>query len=80
MKKIGLLFFACLGAAPLVSAAPCVPGTLATYAALGPGGCTIGNNLLANFTQGSPLGGTVNIPASLSVGILRRPADRRFQL
>ena len=64
MKKIGFLFFACLGVAQLVSAAACVPGTLATYAALGSGGCTIGNNVLANFTQGSPLGGTVNIPPS----------------
>ena len=68
MKQIGLLFLAWLGAAQLVSAAPCVPGTLASYIALGAGGCTIGTNVLANFTQGSALNGAVNIPlAGLNV-------------
>ncbi len=64
MKQIVFLLFACLGAVPLASAASCVPGTLATYAALGAGGCTIGPNVLANFTQGGALSGTTNIPAS----------------
>ena len=64
MKQIGLLFIAWLSAAHLVSAAPCAPGTLASYAALGAGGCTIGGNVLANFSQGQPLNGTANIPAT----------------
>ena len=62
MKQICLIFVAWLGAVQLVSAAPCVAGTLASYSALGAGGCTIGSNVLANFSQGSPLNGTVNIP------------------
>ena len=62
MKQVGLIFAAWLGAAQLVSAAPCVPGTLASYIALGAGGCTIGSSVLANFTQGSALNGAVNIP------------------
>ncbi len=62
MKKVGLLLLAWLGTAQIVAAAPCVAGTLASYAALGTGGCTIGNNVLANFSQGSALDGTVNIP------------------
>jgi uncharacterized protein (TIGR03437 family) len=68
MKQVGLLILAWLGAAQFVSAAPCVPGTLASYIALGAGGCTIGSNVLANFTQGSALNGAVNIPlAGLNV-------------
>src|ERR1700722_11712663 len=73
MKQIALVFVAWLvythvGAAQLVSAAPCVAGTLATYVALGAGGCTIGNNILANFAQGPALNGTINVPpASLKV-------------
>jgi uncharacterized protein (TIGR03437 family) len=62
MKHVGLIFLAWLGAAQLVSAAPCVPGTLASYMALGAAGCTIGTSVLANFTQGSPLNGTTTIP------------------
>src|ERR1700761_6806984 len=62
MKQAGLSFLAWLVAAPLVSAAPCVPGTLMSYIALGSAGCTIGSNVLANFTQGTALNGTVNIP------------------
>jgi uncharacterized protein (TIGR03437 family) len=64
MKQVGLIFLAWLGASQMMSAAPCAPGTLASYIALGAAGCTIGNNTLANFTQGSALGGTVNIPPS----------------
>jgi uncharacterized protein (TIGR03437 family) len=64
MKQFGLLFFAWLGAAHLVSAAPCVPGTLESYIALGPGGCTIDGNVLANFAQAAALSGTINIPPS----------------
>src|SRR6185437_12220882 len=68
MKQVGLFVIAWLGAAHLLSAAPCAPGTLASYMALGAGGCTIGANILANFTQGSPLNGTANIPpAGLNV-------------
>ena len=58
------LFLAWLAVAQQVSAASCAPGTLASYMALGAAGCTIGGNVLANFTQGSPLNGTVNIPPS----------------
>jgi uncharacterized protein (TIGR03437 family) len=64
MKQVGLLFLAWLGAAHLVSAAPCVPGTLSSYIALGAGGCTIGNNVLANFAQATALNGTIDIPPS----------------
>jgi len=68
VKQFGLLCLASLGVAQLVSAAPCVPGTLASYIALGAGGCTIGGNVLANFAQGSALNGALNIPlAGLNV-------------
>ena len=62
MKQVGLILLAWLGSAHLVPAASCVPGTLASYMALGTAGCTIGGNVLANFTQGSALNGTINIP------------------
>ena len=53
MKQAGLILLAWLGAAYLAPAASCVPGTLASYMALGPAGCTIGSNVLANFAQGT---------------------------
>ena len=64
MKQAGLILLAWLGTAYPAPAASCVPGTLASYMALGPAGCTIGSNVLANFAQGSALNGTTNIPAS----------------
>ncbi len=49
MKRIlfcGTVLFA---VAQFSSAATCTSGTLASYLALGPGGCTIGNDVLSNF-------------------------------
>ena len=70
MRQFGLLVLALLGVTQLGSADPiaCVSGTLASYIALGSGGCTIGTNLLSDFTETSFLTGATNIsPSDLTV-------------
>lgn len=69
MKQIGLLAVALFGAVQLGSAAPaCVTGSLASYIALGSGGCMIGSNLLSQFTDSSFLAGATAIaPGALTV-------------
>lgn len=49
MKRILFLGTVLFAATQLSSAATCTSGTLASYLALGSGGCTIGNDVLSNF-------------------------------
>jgi hypothetical protein len=49
VKRISFLALALLAVAQVSSAATCTSGTLASYLALGSGGCTIGNDVLSNF-------------------------------
>ncbi len=69
MKQIGFLAVALFGVVQLASAAPaCVSGSLASYIALGSGGCMIGTNILSQFTESSFLAGATAIaPGSLTV-------------
>jgi len=52
MKSTFKIIFGCLIACGLLSATPpaCITGTLTSYIALGPQGCTIGTVVYANFT------------------------------
>ncbi|HEY3459153.1 MAG TPA: hypothetical protein VGK64_31500 [Bryobacteraceae bacterium] len=66
MKGLLTIVSAVLAAAGLGSAAPCTNGTLASYVALGAGGCTIGSNSLFGFevlsgTAGATPIGTVDL-------------------
>ena len=60
-----LLFAASIALSPVAgSAAPCMPGTLADYIALGSSGCTLGNLQVAAFAyQGKAGGGAPEITA-----------------
>jgi hypothetical protein len=64
MKLIVLLATVLVGGACVASAAPlCVSGaTMASYQALGAGGCTIGNLLFSNFIYGGTSFGTASVP------------------
>lgn len=55
--------------APLASAAPiCVMGTLASYEALGGGGCTIGTNIISGFNTPSGItGATAIAPGTIEI-------------
>jgi hypothetical protein len=60
-------FLSAIGALCLTStmlAAPAVPGTLADYLALGPGGTTIGSTVFSNFTLLPLQTGATQIPPS----------------
>jgi hypothetical protein len=58
MPRLALLFGMFLILALQVNATPCFPGaTLASYEALGAGGCTIGPQTVENFTFSSISGG-----------------------
>jgi MYXO-CTERM domain-containing protein len=53
---------------PIAWSAPCVSGSLATYQALGSGGCTIGNNLFSSFgTVPGTTGATEFSPSAVSI-------------
>ncbi len=53
---------------PIAWSASCTTGSLATYEALGSGGCTIGPNLLASFaTLTGTTGATELAPSSVSI-------------
>ncbi len=57
MKKL-LLFVVCIAALGIpVTAAPCVPGTLASYMAMGTSGCELGNVQVAGFAYQAKSGG-----------------------
>jgi hypothetical protein len=50
------------------AAAPCIPGTLASYVALGSGGCDIGGTQFSEFVSGPPLfGGTEIVATAINV-------------
>ena len=62
MKHIAICFAAIFGIAQLASAAQvCAAGTLATYEALGAGGCTIGTNTVFDFNTPSGISGATPI-------------------
>lgn len=64
MKRLLTIVSAVLAAAGLSSAAPCTNGTLASYIALGAGGCTIGGNTLFGFDVVSGTAGATAIATS----------------
>ena len=71
MKQTVLALSFILAAARLASAGPCVTGSLADYIALGPDGCTIGANTVANFTILIGISGADPIsPADLTISPL----------
>jgi hypothetical protein len=72
MKNIAISFAAIIGIvgiAPLASGnSVCATGTLATYEALGPGGCTIGTNTVFDFNTPSGITGATPIaPGSIEI-------------
>jgi hypothetical protein len=61
-----IVFLVVVGAVCLASAAhanPCTDGSLASYEALGAGGCTIGTNLISSFGTLSGTTGATELPA-----------------
>jgi hypothetical protein len=69
MKHLAICFAAMLGIASFASASPvCSTGTLATYEALGAGGCTIGTNTVFDFNSPSGITGATPIaPADIKI-------------
>src|ERR1700722_12767311 len=57
--KSATFVFALLSLAPMLTAGPlpCVPGTLASYIALGVSGCAVGKIEFVNFSYASNAGG-----------------------
>jgi hypothetical protein len=71
MKRLLLLVSSLLGAVLASQAATCTSGSLATYIALGSGGCTIGNNTLFNFRALTGTAGNMEIaPSAVTIGPL----------
>src|SRR4051812_30346643 len=64
MKRVCLAAFMCWLLPTAAFASPCVPGSLASYIALGGGGCTVGNALFFNFVDLPLQGGAAAIPDS----------------
>ncbi len=64
MKQVLLLALAAVSVARLGVAGTCMGGTLASYIALGAGGCTIGSSTLSNFEVLSGIGGATEFKAS----------------
>jgi hypothetical protein len=64
MRRAGLVTMICWLLPSAAFAAPCVPGSLASYVALGGGGCNIGTALFSNFTDFPLQGGASSIPDS----------------
>lgn len=64
MKRLLTMVLAVLATAGLGSAAPCTNGTLASYIALGAGGCSIGGNTLFGFDVVSGTAGATAIATS----------------
>lgn len=57
MKKLSLLAIGMALLRATATAAPCTTGTLASYIALGTGGCTLGNLQVAGFAYQAKAGG-----------------------
>jgi len=64
MKRACLVTVMCWLLPSAAFAAPCIPGSLATYVGLGAGGCNIGSATFANFVDLPLLGGASPIPDS----------------
>ena len=67
MKTTALSALIAICAAATALAAPAVPGTLASYLALGAAGATIGSTLFSNFTLDPNQSGATQIPTSILV-------------
>ncbi|MBV9295110.1 MAG: hypothetical protein JO145_06015 [Acidobacteriaceae bacterium] len=68
MKQLLCLAVSVVAIAPLCAAAPCGTGSLASYIALGAGGCTIGGNTLFDFQVVSGTAGATPIaPGSITM-------------
>ena len=69
MKQILTVVISLASIAVAGTAAPlCIPGTLASYVALGPGGCMIGTDTISTFQTLSGITGSVAIlPALVSI-------------
>lgn len=68
MKQFVLLISAIASFTQLCPAASCVSGTLASYIALGPTGCTIGANNLSGFQTLNGLAGAISVsPADVTI-------------
>jgi hypothetical protein len=70
LRKLTLSFVFCVFMCPaaLCTTQPCASGTLASYEALGSGGCTIGTDLLSSFANvAGTFGATELAPASVSI-------------
>lgn len=75
MRAISLIAFLLLLSASIAVADPCLPGTLQTYAGLGPGGCTVGSTLFSDFELLPLLPGAVAI-SPLDITVV--PQDQAF--
>jgi hypothetical protein len=64
MKRACLVTLMCWFLPASAFASPCVPGSLASYVALGGGGCSIGTALFFNFVDLPLQGGAFAIPDS----------------
>jgi hypothetical protein len=64
MKRACLVTLMCWFLPTAASASPCLPGSLASYVALGGGGCSIGTALFFNFADLPLQGGAAAIPDS----------------
>ena len=74
MKRLFLLSGAILAIASSGAAAPCVMGSLASFIALGAGGCTVNAALFSSFSAlDVPFGSTPISPASIAVTPLGMP-------
>lgn len=68
MRKLTISLVFCVFLCPAAWCTTCASGTLASYEALGSGGCTIGTDLLSSFANvAGTFGATELAPASVSI-------------
>jgi PEP-CTERM motif len=75
MKGMCLTVLMCLSLPAAAGAAPCLPGSLASYIALGSTGCSVGSALFSNFTSLPLQGGASAIPDTAT---FVNPVDEAF--
>jgi hypothetical protein len=68
-KRILLLIVACAILQTTAWGVPCVVGTVASYEALGAGGCTIGDKLFNDFTFAGSQTGTATAPTDTGITV-----------
>ena len=80
MKRACLAVLMCWLLPNAASAAPCIPGSLADYIALGGSGCSVGTALFSNFTSLPLQGGATQIADAATlvnpVGVALQPGLR----